>query len=228
MGLSNLEFVFRKKMQSRTIQPSENSWDRLNAMLSFSEKVAPKNKYKWLYIAASFIGFLFIGIVYFSQKTEKSNTNQPVVLEHKKESLIPKIKISGSASKALVNSDLNRTKNEIKKTATNLNDLKVNTNLIMQSNGINKQSFINQKTEQDQFINLKQTVVTEIKNQSETEPEKILIANLKATGLNVNPNHLLLQVNGELENNFRESILQKISKNYQSVKVALENRNQLN
>ena len=43
--------------------------------------------------------------------------------------------------------------------------------------------------------------------------------------IKVNPNTLLTQVDGELELSFREKVIHKINKNYQTVKVALAKRN---
>ena len=45
------------------------------------------------------------------------------------------------------------------------------------------------------------------------------------TKIKVNPNTLLTQVDGELELSFREKVINKVNKNYQTVKVALANRN---
>lgn len=41
----------------------------------------------------------------------------------------------------------------------------------------------------------------------------------------INANDLLSQVDGELELSFREKVINKVNKNYQTVKVALANRN---
>ena len=38
--------------------------------------------------------------------------------------------------------------------------------------------------------------------------------------------NLLSEVNGELELTFREKMVQKVNKNYNTIKVALANRNQ--
>jgi len=43
--------------------------------------------------------------------------------------------------------------------------------------------------------------------------------------VHVNASNLLSQVDGELELSFREKIINKVSKKYQTVKVALSNRN---
>ncbi|MEG1228303.1 MAG: hypothetical protein RSD71_06360, partial [Flavobacterium sp.] len=59
--------------------------------------------------------------------------------------------------------------------------------------------------------------------------EKTIIAENSAkpkSKVKVNANDLLNQVDGELELSFREKVVTKVNKNYQSVKVALANRNQ--
>jgi hypothetical protein len=44
--------------------------------------------------------------------------------------------------------------------------------------------------------------------------------------IKINASDLLNQVDGELELSFRERVITKVNKNYQTVKVALANRNQ--
>ena len=44
--------------------------------------------------------------------------------------------------------------------------------------------------------------------------------------MHVDAGNLLSQVDGELELSFREKVIGKINKNYQTIKVALANRNQ--
>ena len=69
MEPNNFEKDFREKLNERKIEPSKKAWDRLDAMLSVAEEKKPekKSKRKWLYIAASFIGFLLVGTIFFNQ-----------------------------------------------------------------------------------------------------------------------------------------------------------------
>ena len=46
------------------------------------------------------------------------------------------------------------------------------------------------------------------------------------SSLKIDARNLLSQVDGELDQTFREKVINKIAKNYQEVKVALANRNQ--
>ena len=70
MGPHKSDKDFRNKLNQREITPSENAWDRLDAMLSVAEEKKSKGGYNWLFIAATIIGFLLIGTIFFSQ-TEK-------------------------------------------------------------------------------------------------------------------------------------------------------------
>ena len=66
MGLNNFEKQVQQKLSNREIKPSENSWDRLDAMLSVEEK--PKNKgFFWINIAASFIVLASVGYYFYNQ-----------------------------------------------------------------------------------------------------------------------------------------------------------------
>ncbi|MFC6243640.1 hypothetical protein [Flavobacterium psychroterrae] len=69
MEPNNFEKDFREKLNQRKIEPSDKAWDRLDAMLSIAEeKKQPKNNKRWIYIAASIVGFLLVGTFFFNQK----------------------------------------------------------------------------------------------------------------------------------------------------------------
>lgn len=88
---NKLEQNFRDQLNQREIQPSEKAWDRLDAMLSVAEKKKPKRT--WMYIAASFLGFLLVGTIFFNQsKTEQIDSQKGIVLENKKENQPQEIK----------------------------------------------------------------------------------------------------------------------------------------
>jgi hypothetical protein len=81
MEPNKLEKQIREKLSAREIQPSAQAWDRLDAMLSVAENKKPKRKY-WLYIAASIIGFVFVGLFVMNQSEQKAfnnSTNQIIV-----------------------------------------------------------------------------------------------------------------------------------------------------
>ena len=73
MEQNKLENEFRNKLNQREINPREISWDRLDAMMTVAEEKKPKRNYSWIYIAASIIGFAFLGTFFFNQ-SDKNGT----------------------------------------------------------------------------------------------------------------------------------------------------------
>ena len=86
---NNIDNQFREKLNNREIKPSENAWDRLDAMLtvadsnnSVEEKKKPKRGFGWMYIAASVLGFILIATVFLSQTDELVDVEKaPIVNE---------------------------------------------------------------------------------------------------------------------------------------------------
>ncbi|WP_431244126.1 hypothetical protein ACQ9BO_06990 [Flavobacterium sp. P21] len=111
MEPNNFEKDFREKLNQRKIEPSNKAWDRLDAMLSVAEEKKTiqltsekKSNKKWLYIAASVVGFLLVGTFFFHQK---ENT-----IEAPKNSVVVKEAEKDSVEKPILN-NINSSKNEI-------------------------------------------------------------------------------------------------------------------
>ena len=209
---------FKEKLSSREIKPSDAAWDRLDAMLSVSEK--PKRKFSWLYIAASVLAFLTVGTIFFNQKesvilnskntintqngiTIKSNETAPILDSNKKSAVVIQ---------------------ETKKSISKSNIIPSTNKQLKNNNQIVAVSIINQKTEQKSIVNPT--------NALPVEKQLVLVENLKKENssdqkskIHVNPDDLLSQVDGELELSFREKVINKVNRNYQTLKVALDNRN---
>lgn len=209
---------FKEKLSSREIKPSDAAWDRLDAMLSVSEK--PKRKFSWLYIAASVLAFLTVGTIFFNQKesvilnskntintqngiTIKSNETAPILDSNKKSAVVIQ---------------------ETKKSISKSNIIPSTNKQLKNNNQIVAVSIINQKTEQKSIVNPT--------NALPVGKQLVLVENLKKENssdqkskIHVNPDDLLSQVDGELELSFREKVINKVNRNYQTLKVALDNRN---
>lgn len=230
MERNKLETQFKEQLNSREIKPTDMAWDRLDAMLTVAEKKKQKRSYAWIYAAASFVGFAFLGAFFFTQ-TEKNAIveSNEVVLENnqkdesKKEALLV-ISLDSTSRRVVEISEAKKVKTNSRDTSSMLKTQ----NQVAQN--LNPQSLIsiiekretNQKTEQFISSNISDKSIDEmfasVKTASKAE-------NLKTT-VKVNPNVLLSQVDGELELSFREKVIDKVNKNYQTVKVALANRNQ--
>ena len=229
MEPNNIENQFRDKLNKREISPSENSWDRLDAMLTVAEK--PKRNYRWMYFAASFLGFILIATVFFTQTEEVIDSeHQKVVIEQNKvenaESKLDNVleissennenEIVSATVKATVkqqNKDIVTSKVAPLIKEKPLNQVAVVTN--EKNNSL--PSIISQKTKVKVDANALLASV-------DTKEPKQSIANTMVP-IKINSNDLLSQVDDELELSFREKVLKSVNKKYQEVKVAVANRN---
>ena len=86
-------------------------------------------------------------------------------------------------------------------------------------------SIKNQKSEPKTITSQTNTVSVDELLASVGNPSKKENQLSQKSVVHVNASNLLSQVDGELELSFREKVIAKVSKNYQSVKVVLANRN---
>lgn len=240
MEPNNFEKDFREKLNQREIEPSNKAWDRLDAMLSVAEeKIQPKKKSKkWLYIAASVVGFLWVGTIYFNRsETIEIKKDTPIVLEQKtnKDTLntlgINKddvVGVNNHNPKRIVKNDaaVVETRNQNKNSTlleSNIepsikNDLKEDNAIVNSFENKNYQS-----ENKSKYISAEQ-LLAEVNGKVETKTtNEIIKKNRKA--VTVNPNDLLFNAETELNQSYRESALDKFNKNLKAVKSAIANRN---
>ena len=227
MELNNIEKQIKEQLNSREIQPSEMAWTKLDAMLTGQQK--PKRSFLWIYFAASITGFLLVGTVYFRlNSNEFDNQINEVVLEN---SVHPEVNKDTSTIKKVQNlqnevteKKFGKRKNIANKTIAIREKTIVNNSLLSQNEkvgvSINNQKLNNQLVK-SQFITvsvdaLLAAVDNLLKKEKSSNPNLIV---------SVDANNLLSEVDGELELSFREKVINKVSKNFQTVKVALSNRN---
>lgn len=227
MEQHKLEKQFREQLNSREIKPSEMAWEKLDAMLSAAEK--PKAKFPWLYMAASFVGFILIATFYFSPKENTiENQKNGVAIQHSvapKANVIPSDKINfkiekkGSADNVVQQLVLKKDNLSVLK-----NDSLTNKNNFNQ-NQVTELSIINQKKEQESnSLSTKSFTVDELL----ARVDKSARLNNKPNPnleVHINPNQLLLQTENDLEPTFRQSVFSKIADNIKVVKEAVVNRN---
>ena len=239
MEPNNFEKDFREKLNQRKIEPSDKAWDRLDAMLSVAENKKPEKKRKWLYIAASVVGFLLVGTFFFNQKKNEVETpkNTIVIKEDQKKNSVtkPTLNIIDSIKTeiAIYEKDATQTSTKISITKKINHNQNPNKTIKNEPNQIAESSVIIKNNQEKQSINNQTSVVESPKKESVDQllnsAEKTVIAENSAkpkSKVKVNANDLLNQVDGELELSFREKVITKVNKNYQTVKVALANRNQ--
>ncbi|MES2747431.1 MAG: hypothetical protein V4648_03580 [Bacteroidota bacterium] len=234
MEPNNIENQIKEKLNAREIQPSSQTWDRLDAMLSVAEEKKTKRSFGWLYIAASILVFVTVGTFFYNQENTTHNPNEVVVAN---DTITNSNTIKSNTIQEKVNQIIPPTASseqlvEVEKTNQNRSNTK---EVISQNTASHpKETIINQKAtvNQNPISNQNQEVIAVVAPKKETAPlvtqsEVALASNEKTSvaKVKVNANSLLSEVDGELELTFREKVLKKVTKNYKEVKVALANRN---
>lgn len=220
MEPNKLEKDFKEKLEQRTIQPSEMAWDRLDAMLSVAENKKPESKRTWMYMAAAFLVFLLVGVLFLNQEKENSGIDNNSVVttdgqqsesafETDSETLIVTesnqgvVATSSAHTKKVVGSKRDNIRNNITKT--------------------------NEPAIQEVLVaNNKQVPATIVQS---NDAEKLLAAATptesakKRTGVKVDPNALLSAAEQELDDSFKDKVLIGAVKNFNVVRSAVANRN---
>lgn len=237
MEPDKFDYKIKEKMEGRSIVPSADAWAKLEVMLDNAE--LPQNKpssRSWIYIAASVVSFLVVGTVFFT--TFESNGIQkssPVVLDPS-EHIIPHTEVE-SLQEAIVstqNGSSNRLTNQgvaskesVKKASRENNQ---SAQLVITNHSKEPSvttSAVDNKivapTAGNKYISGEELLaeVTNVQGVSNVVSK----VNHPAQGFKVNPNSLLSNAETELNQTFRESTLNKLSKNFNSIKTAVVNRN---
>ena len=248
MEPNKLDKKFRKTLQEREIAPTPAAWDRLDAMLTVAEEKKAAPTYNWLYIAASIIGFIAIAVVFLSKtqpledvkrddivyenntpiqtKDSLTNEKQNEILAPKSSETVAETSPTNKSIQHIKSNHINFKNNPIEEKPINQNPIANQTNkqqrkgesIITRAEG--ELAAGNQKTEQPNPL----SNPIEIKKE---QPIATIESNPKLgkTPIKVSVSNLLSEVDGELELSFREKVINKIDKNYKTVKVALANRN---
>ncbi|GEC77751.1 hypothetical protein [Flavobacterium aquatile] len=247
MAQNNIENQIKEKLNSREIQPTEMAWDRLDAMLSVSEEKKTKRfpflTSKFIGIAASVLVFLSVGLYFINQENTDIEVEESVVVKEE-------IKINTSEENSNLSKEINsipvQSKEQVAVTIKNQKSKVGNQQSSQSFNQNNQKTVVNPIINRNKEIEYLGNGDVAQKDLPKIETRKQIVVskpnyvdvddllasveneskNTKKPSVKVNANTLLSQVDGELEQSFRQKAINRISKNYQEVKVALANRNQ--
>lgn len=239
MGLNKMEEEFKSKLNGREITPSPHAWERLDALLTDAEnkRKTPVFKLNWLYVAAGFIAVILVGTMFFKHQNSDQNTEVVVNVKDKPlqnnpdsigqitpQSELPVRQQTQVASQPKLEpsekhdierkSGINETENKLaalgsQKPGSKAPDAETNNQI---------QSVNYQNAPREEYA-------------QKTDPANDAAAQLASSGpkspktIKVDARSLLSQVDGELELSFREKVIKVARKQYQNVKVAVNNRN---
>ena len=225
MEPNKIDNQIREKLNAREIQPSAQAWDRLDAMLAVSEEKKSKKGYGWFFVAASTILFFGLGFFLFnSNETKEINNSNPIVTTIKEEMdsteayKINKISVE-KAQPVLVQNEVNYSKTQKEKKSKETNEL------IKPENDLEEKITPNSQL---QTPNSYKYVSPENLLAEVQTGEKVITSDKKISPkpkMKVDANSLLTNVEKELDENHRETTLDKLNRKFKDAKSALANRN---
>lgn len=235
MEPNKMDKQFKEQLNLREIKPSEMAWDKLEAMLTIADE-KPKRNFKWFYVAASISGFLMVGTVYFNRSETVKINNDNIVLEQKTDvnhldepKIINKGVLSGQIQKKVTKPQTVVAYNNAPK--KQLNQLKNEEQLSIIS-PLNEESVVVNSSENKNYLSTdKNKYISAEKLLAEVSNAKFETKGTDETvektrkAISVNPNHLLLNAETELNQSYRESALDRFNKKFNAVKTVLVNRN---
>lgn len=231
MEPNKIESQFKQKLEQRTIQPTEMAWDRLDAMLSVAEKKKKRPNRNWMYIAAAFLVFLLVGVLFLNQEKENNPavTKENSVVEAPKatepaktgteatkiETTAPKTQQKEAVAQTTVKTKANRAqpaKNTT--TATPENTVVPQSQEALAENKVHKPSKITVDAN---------ALLASV--EKDTPVEQPVLAKTRKAGVKVDSNTLLSAVEGELNESFRDKAYNGVIRNFNAVKTSVANRN---
>ena len=225
MAQNKIDNEIREKLNAREIQPSAQAWDRLDAMLAVSEEKKPKKGYGWFFVAASTILFFGLGFFLFnSNETKEINNSNPIVttinevMDSTEANKINQISVE-KEQPVLVQNEVSFSKTQTNKKSEETDKLTKEEDLTKD----NSSSIIHHPSPNSYKYVSPENLLAEVQT-----GEKVITSDKKIspkTKMKVDANSLLTNVEKELDENYRETTLDKLNRKFKDAKSALANRN---
>lgn len=237
MAPNNWEEQIKQQLQGREIQPSAQAWDRLDAMLTVAEEKKTKRPFgvyfRYMAIAASVLVFLSLGF-YFTSDLPEPDANTPTGVAQEQESDVPGKSAGSINNESAIESPLQQETVAEQPTAIqNKGSLNKATSSQPNKRNLNQQLQSTTESYAATAVPKSQSVQETLPAQPQTSTganptADIALAQpqLAKTNIKINAASLLDQVDGELNQSFRERMFDRLNRNYQSAKSAIATRNQ--
>ncbi len=245
MAPIKFENEIRDKLSTREIRPSGNAWEQISSRLETPSNNKRKG-FVWYAVAASFIGFIIVSVLFFNTNNTLDNgveivdTPKNIKVEEKQidivtpakekeesyvivEEVVPiKEKVNKEAKIVFIdigqevvtmNTEINTSINNNKVQLTGsekIIDSKI-AEVIAQVNSLEKNNAMLTDIEVDSLLR---------KAQTEILTNKIFMENQKVDAM-----ALLTEVEGELDQTFRDQIFESLKSGFIKVRTAVADRN---
>ena len=241
MEPNKFDYSIKKKMEARSITPSADAWGKLDSMLAAAEiSKSKKKKRSWLFIAAGLIGFLLLTTVFnlnfdnnLIQKGAPVVVDQNTIVLPEKEEIVKRERIA-TEKEGTQNSKLMQVvvaKVKPKKVTSSTEDQVLVAAVSTITMVKEKESLVSvpvtkdiATTSSNKYISATELLAT-VTNTKLDKSGAEKTNNFPKQSYTVNPNSLLSSAETELNQTFKETALIKLSKNFNSIKTVLVNRN---
>lgn len=231
MAQHNLDNQIKSKLNTREIQPSAQAWDRLDAMLTVSENKKSKKGYGRFFVAASVVLFFVLGFFIFNQNEEpKINNSIPVVTSVDEDidsidaNKINQISVE-KEQPILVQNENNFSTTQTNKKSDRSKELVKGDNIIDEkiTSITQHPSPITQHSSPNIQLPSPEKLLVEVPVNQKEIP--LIKKNKTNSKIKIDAASLLSTVEKELDENYKETTLDKLSRKFQDAKSALANRN---
>ena len=255
MAPIKFEENIKEKLGKRKIQPSENAWNKLSERLDVQEESSRNPVVWWLGLAASLVGIFLVTTLFIKTGEDKSIlptlVETPIkdtlelqdivpepeaIVEHDNKSNEEDMNLNNNSNNIISNQIL--IKKTVKKEGFKTKSEVVTYN-ILKDESIDKKEIINSNSKSnnahDQEIvaqipelDKEEELITDSEIESLLErAQNDLVKNNIKTGntLSVDANSLLLDVETDLEQSFRDKMFNTLISGYNTLKTAVAERN---
>lgn len=246
MESNKFDNSIKDKLESRSLQPSNNAWAKLSERLEKEDKKQNNKAIWWLGIAASVVGVLFVAFQFFNTEEVKPViVDSPRVIQ-KNENIqiaVDEVKVSKGIEKEIqINEKVEKLPLE------HDSSIQINENpvtIIKDNNLIKKEEVLQPVKVAQESLTFEaqkiQEVVTKVqllKDSNQEVSDAVIDALLleaqqeirlkqlynETSGV-VDANMLLQDVENDLDQSFRSKVFEAIKASYNSVKTAVAQRN---
>ncbi|EAR00809.1 hypothetical protein [Maribacter sp. HTCC2170] len=246
MEPDKFEKHIKNKLNEREISPSMESWDKISSQLQ-SPETSKSNRFFWYSIAAAFVGVLLISTIFFNRQEAAINTEVQIVetpkesinIPEKQHEVINQKEVEEkviNAQRVIVQKKINEPREKIEKAIDNDSQIASNeeVNRDITENEIitnTKEQLLNAKiAEVVAQVNLLENSnlpvsSAEVDSLLRKAQQEILTDKIFGKEGKVDAMALLNEVEGELDQSFREQIFETLKEGFLKVRTAVADRN---
>jgi hypothetical protein len=217
MAQHKIDDQIKSKLNTREIQPSSQAWDRLDAMLTVSQDKKSKKGYGWFFVAASVVLFFGFGFLFFYEnETPKNKNSIPVVTKVDED--IDSIETNKINQISVENEQLILVQNENNfSTTQKIKNSEGSKELVKGENVSDEKITSNFQLPSDEKLLVEVQV-----NEKEISSDR---KNNSKSKIKIDAASLLSTVEKEIDQNYKETTLDKLTRKFQDAKTAIVNRN---